>query len=225
MRSQTGARRAGGATVISVGAVSAASPRRPLAQVGAAATALLVLVAGLLAGTGWLYVFRGLHWLAIGPRLGDALPLLQLAAADGQPLARVIVAWAIAGAIAGVALVELSASRRAAAGLVVGLVVLLVAAQASSALARNLNFSDLLFSHGPGLGPLVEAMVFAAGCALPRRLHREDRVASTRGPRRSLVSLVSGLGDRDLSGGENGNAGEDDGDRHQVRRGRAGARP
>src|ERR1700722_12160230 len=102
MRGQTGTRR--GATVTSAGALSAAPPRRPLAQLGASARTLLILVTGLLAGTGWLYLVRGLHWLAIGPRIGDALPLLQLAAADGQPLARGLVASALAGAVTGGAL-------------------------------------------------------------------------------------------------------------------------
>ena len=198
-------------------------PRR-LVRTGGAAAAALILVAGLLAGTGWLYVLRGLHWLIIGPRIGDSLPLLQLAAADGQPLVRVVLAWALAGVLAGVALVELAPGRRAAAGLAVGLVVLLVASQASYALTRNLGFSTVLFSRGPGLGPVLEALVFAIGCALPRPLSRRQRT----GPgvrRRSLVSLVSGLDDRRLRAGEDGNAGQDDGDRHHVRRDRAGARP
>lgn len=198
--------------------------RRPLVQAGGAAAAALILVAGLLAGTGWLYVFRGLHWLTIGPRIADSLPLLQLAAADGQPLGRVALAWVLAGALAGVALVELSPSRRAAAGLAVGLVVLLVASQASYALARNLSFSNVLFSHGPGLGPVLEAVAFAIGCALPRFMSRGER-APPWAPRRSLVPLISGLGDRRLRGRQDGDAGQDDGDRHPVRRGNAGARP
>ncbi len=198
--------------------------QRPLVRAGGAAAAALILVAGLLAGTGWLYVFRGLHWLTIGPRIADSLPLLQLAAADGQPLGRVALAWLLAGALAGVALVELSASRRAAAGLAVGIVVLLVASQASYALARNLSFSSVLFSRRPGLGPVLEAVAFAIGCALPRFMSRGERT----GPwaaRRSLVSLISGLDDRRLRGRQDGDAGQDDGDRHPVHRGKAGARP
>ena len=37
---------------------------------------------------GLLYGFRGLGWFSRGPRIGDALPLLQLAGFDGQPFGR-----------------------------------------------------------------------------------------------------------------------------------------
>jgi hypothetical protein len=42
------------------------------------------------ASVGLLYHLRHLRWLAIGPRIPDSLPLLQLAGFDGQPLARVL---------------------------------------------------------------------------------------------------------------------------------------
>ena len=58
---------------------------------------MLGVLVGLLAGYGWLYVLRGLGWLGAGPAVGDALPLLQLAGFDGQPLLRVVVAWLLAG--------------------------------------------------------------------------------------------------------------------------------
>ena len=45
-----------------------------------------------LVGAGLLYGLRGLGWLAAGPMIRDALPLLQLPGFDGQPLARVLVA-------------------------------------------------------------------------------------------------------------------------------------
>ena len=73
---------------------------------------VLGVLVGLLAGFGWLYVLRGLDWLGVGPRIADALPLLQLAGFDGQPLLRVVVAWVLAGALAGV----LSARCAPAAG-------------------------------------------------------------------------------------------------------------
>jgi hypothetical protein len=50
--------------------------------------------------------------------------------------------------------------------------VLLFASQAAFALADNLRLSDVLWSHLPGLGPGVEALLFAAGCALPRPMAR-----------------------------------------------------
>jgi hypothetical protein len=167
-----------------VGAIRSAGGRRPLALAGGAGAALLVVLAGLLAGTGWLYVFRGLHWLRVGPRIGDSLPLLALASADGQPLLRVVVAWVLAGALAGMALRELAPTRRAALALVMGLVVLLAASQASYALARNLGFSDVVLSHDPGSGPVLEALAFGLGTALPRTLS---------GPLRAPAGISGGI--------------------------------
>lgn len=202
-----------------VAAVRAAGRRRPLALVGAAARTLLIVVAGLLAGTGWLYLLRGLHWLAVGPRIADCLPLLQLAAADGQPLLRVAIAWGLAGALAGVALIGLPPSRRAALALVVGLALLLLTSQASYALTRNLGFSAVLFSRGPGFGPVLEALTFALGCALPRAVNRGDGSAARRRP---LVGLAGRLHDLGLGGGQHGHGGEDDADRQQVQQRQAG---
>jgi hypothetical protein len=200
--------------------IGATRLRRPLQLAGGAAGRVVVVTAGLLAGTGWLYVLRGLHWFRVGPRVSDSLPLLQLAAADGQPLLRVLVAWLLAGLLAGVALVQTPPRRRAASALVIGLIVLLIDSQASYALARNVNFGDIALSHAPGTGPVLEAMAFALGCWLPRPSHRRERMG---GRRRSLVSLLSGFDDRVLRGREDGQAGQHDGDRHQVSDGRAGS--
>jgi hypothetical protein len=188
---------------------------------GGGAVAVVIVVAGLLAGTGWLYVLRGLHWLTLGPRVSDALPLLQLAAADGQPLARVIVAWVVAGALTGVALGELTPRRRAALALVVALAGLLLASQASYALARNSAFSSTVFSRTPGLGPVLEAFAFALGCYLPRPADRGQRP----GPRRrSLVSVISGFDDRGMGGSERRHRGQHDRDREPVHHAHAAAR-
>jgi hypothetical protein len=188
---------------------------------GGAVGGVVVVVAGLLAGTGWLYVLRGLHWLAVGPRIADALPLLQLAAADSQSLLRVLVAWVLGGAIAGVALSEVAPTRRAGMALVVGLVVLLAASQASYALARNVAFSSAVFSRSPGLGPVLEAVAFAVGCWLPRPVDRGQRPGTRR---RTFASLISGFEDRRVGGGEHRHAGEHDSDRQPVHRARGGAR-
>jgi apolipoprotein N-acyltransferase len=183
--------------------------------------AVVIVIAGLLAGTGWLYVLRGLHWLSLGPRVSDALPLLQLAAADGQPVVRVIVAWVLAGALTGVALGELRPGRRAALALLLALVGLLLASQASYALARNSAFASTVFSRTPGLGPVLEACAFALGCYLPRPAHRGQRP----GPRRrSLVSVISGLDDRGVGGGERRHPGQHDRDPQAVHHARGGAR-
>ena len=182
---------------------------------------LLIVVAGLVAGAGWLYVLRGLDWLRLGPRVADALPLLQLASADGQPLVRVIVAWVLAGALTGVALAEVTPYRRAALSLVLALVVLLLASQASYALARNTAFSATVFSRTPGLGPLLEACAFALGCYLPRPADHGPR---PRARRRSLVSAITSFDDRGVGVGEGRHAGQQDHDRQPVHHARGGAR-
>jgi hypothetical protein len=199
MASPSGTPRRGGGTLLRRG--------------GAGAIVVLIVLAGLLAGTGWLYVLRGLHWLGLGPRISDALPLLQLAASDGQPLARVIVAWLLAGALTGVALAEVAPHRRAALALVLALVVLLLASQASYALARNTAFAATVFSRTPGLGPVLEACAFALGCYLPRPADHGQRPGRRR---RSLVSVISGFDDRGVGGGERRHAGQHDRDRQPV---------
>ncbi len=189
---------------------------------GGPAASVLIVTAGLVAGTGWLYVLRGLHWLGDGPRVSDALPLLQLAASDGQPVVRVAVAWILAGALTGVALLELPPHRRLALALALGLVALLAVSQASYALARNVAFSSTVFSRTPGLGPVLEACAFAFGCWLPRPADRGQRPGTRR---RSLVSVISGFDDRGVGRRERRHDGQHDRDRQPVEhaRGHAGA--
>jgi hypothetical protein len=124
------------------------------------------LLAALLAGIGWVYALRGLDWLGGGPPIGDSLPLLQLSGRDAQPLERVVVAWLAAGLVAGIALSRLPRPRRAAAVGVIGLVLLLLAAQASFSATRNVSFGHAIFSHSPGLGPWLEAALFTVGSLL-----------------------------------------------------------
>jgi hypothetical protein len=200
-----------GRTVGTVTAIASGTMRRS----GRVAVMAVIVVAGLLAGTGWLYVLRGLHWLRLGPRVADSLPLLQLAAGDGQPLVRVLVAWVMAGAFTAVALAEVALLRRVLVVLALALVVLLLASQASYALARNVAFSSTVFSRTPGLGPVLEACAFALGCALPVVGPADRRQRPGRG-RRSFASLISGFDDRAVSGGEHGHAGQHDGDRQPV---------
>jgi hypothetical protein len=193
---------------------------RPFDAFGSAIAAVLIVLVGLLAGTGWLYVFRGLHWFGLGPRVGDSLPLLQLAGFDGQPLLRVAVAWLLAGGLAGVALIRVHPLRRSLFAGVLCLVVLLLASQGAYALARNVRLSGIVFSRSPGLGPVVEAIVFALGCLLPGSLARRQRPGTRR---RSLVTLMTGFDDRGLRGGEHRDAAQDDGDRHYVGERHSGA--
>ncbi len=174
---------------------------------------LLAVLIGLLTGFGWLYLLRHAGLLRAGPKVGDSLPLLQLAGLDSEPLPAVVAAWILAGGLTGVATVRLSPGRRALAAGLIALALLMLASQASYALTRNLRFSDVLLHRTPGTGPWLEALVFALACALPRRsvLGRAGRgrgrpVRSGRGP-------LSYLG---LRGRELRNTGQYEGNREYV---------
>jgi hypothetical protein len=142
-------------------------PSRLLAAGTGVAGALAGLVGGLVAGVGWLYLLRELGWFALGPRVGDSLPLLQLAGYDAQPLGRVVVAWLAAGLVAGLAVARMPRVRRLAVIGIPALVLLLLASQASFALARNVRLSDVVWSRHPGTGPWLEALLFSLGCLIP----------------------------------------------------------
>lgn len=97
-------------------------------------------MAAVCAGTGWVYLLRQGHDLAVGPSVNGALPLQQLAGGDAQPLMRMVVAWLPAGIAAGVALgalTRLSRPLRVAIAAVVGAVLLLVASAVSDSIAQN----------------------------------------------------------------------------------------
>lgn len=111
-------------------------------------------------------MLRGLGWLGFGPRVRDALPLLQLAGFDVQPAARVVVAWLAAGFLLALPMAWMPRGWRTLLVALLGLALLLVATQASFALTRNLNFGKVLWTRSPGAGPWVEALLLAGGCAL-----------------------------------------------------------
>jgi hypothetical protein len=195
--------------------------RRALLAASGAAGAVLILVLSLLAGVGWLYLLRSLGWFTLGPRLGDSLPLLRLAGFDGQPLVRVAVAWLLAGIVFGLALIRVDPWRRAVLGGVLGLLLLLFASQAAFALAGNLRLSAVLWDRVPGFGPWCEALLFAAGSALPRRIAKLERSRS----RVVLFRARTAVHDLLLGSRQHGNAGEDKRDRHEVDGDRGGASP
>jgi enterochelin esterase-like enzyme len=143
---------------------------------GAGAGATLAAVVAVLTGTGLLYGLRGLGWLAAGPRVADALPLLQLAGFDGQPLVRVAAAWLVAGVVLGLVLVQIKPASRVIIAGGLGLVLLLFASDASFALARNLRLSAVLAGRVPGEGAWIEAVLLAAGAALPGAVHARMRM-------------------------------------------------
>lgn len=190
------------------------------AAAGGAIGAVLVVAASLLAGYGWLYLLRGLGWFSGGPAVGDALPLLQLAGFDRQPLVRVVVAWLLAGLIAGVALVRLGPLRRVALVAPLSLLLLLLASQAAYAVARNLKLGDVVLSRHPGFGPVLEALLFTVGCAVPRSVSHLKRRSW---PSLDAVKTLGGLRHSPLGGGEHRDAAEHHGDRDQVSDNRDGA--
>jgi hypothetical protein len=171
----------------------------------------LVVIAGLVAGLGWLYVLRGLHWFSGGPRVSDALPLLQLAGFDRQPVLRVIVAWALAGLVVGYALRGMHPLARALLAAVLGCALLWLASEASFALARNYPFSEIVSHRAPRAGPWLEAFVFAAASALPGAFSRRQAR-----PRRSALVTTPPARDRHpiLGRRQRGHAPEHGGDRH-----------
>jgi hypothetical protein len=140
----------------------------------------LVLVLCVLSGLGLLYVLRNASVLAVGPPVHDSLPLLPLAGFDSQPIALLVAAWLTAGMILGVVSIPIAPLRRAIATGVFGLALLLLASDASFALARNLRFEHVLWHRAPGLGPWVEALLLAAGSALPDFIARARPGAVTR---------------------------------------------
>ncbi len=141
-------------------------------RAGQATGGILALVIAVLTGTGLLYGLRGLGAFDLGPRIPDALPLLQLAGFDGQPVLRVAVAWLAAGLVLGLPVCRIAPLRRFAVALIVSAPLVLFASDASFALAGNLRLTDVLLHRAPPLGPWIEVILLAAGCALAGRLGR-----------------------------------------------------
>jgi hypothetical protein len=97
-------------------------------------------VVSVVAGTGWLYLLRDLHFPASGPLLDGALPLQQLAGGASQPLSRMLAAWLPAGVALGVtlaALTRIPRPLRVALVAPVAAALLLVANAVSDAIAQN----------------------------------------------------------------------------------------
>jgi CubicO group peptidase (beta-lactamase class C family)/enterochelin esterase-like enzyme len=125
------------------------------------------LIVGSLGALGLLYGLRQMRWFAVGPRVSDALPLLQLAGFDAQPLARMLAAALLAGLVIGWALIRVDRGRRVVLVGVFSLLLMLLGSDASYALARNLSFDQVLLDRTPGLGPWLEAVLLTAGSAVP----------------------------------------------------------
>jgi hypothetical protein len=155
-------------------AVSASARRpvtvRPLGRaLGRVALGCLWTVAATLAGVGWLYLLRGASVLDLGPHLREALPLQRLAGQDGQPLARLVVAWLPAGVVAGAGLRALGVRRRwARAGLAAlpCLVVLMFLGAAADAVTETEAIGMHVGAQPGRLAIWVAAALVALGAAL-----------------------------------------------------------
>ena len=152
-----------------VGAVKSLSvcPKTVLLVVGESVLGAAAILACSAAVLGLLYTMRQLGWLAVGPPVPDALPLLQLAGFDAQPLARVLVATLLVGLALGVVLIRVERRRRVVLVAVFALFVMLLGSDASYALARNLRLGPILLNRSPAVGPCLEALVLALASALP----------------------------------------------------------
>jgi enterochelin esterase-like enzyme len=138
--------------------------------VGATVFACLAVAVCSLVMFGLLYKLRGVQPLATGPSVPDALPLLQLAGFDPQPMSAVVLSGLAAGAVLGTALSRASRSSRLVFVAILGSVLLILASDASYALARNLRLDEVLLNRAPGIGPWLEGLLLAAGSvAVPRR--------------------------------------------------------
>jgi D-alanyl-D-alanine carboxypeptidase len=166
-RRLVGGRAQDGSTPTPLGWRANASPRTALLGLAGSVLGAAALLVASLAALGLIYQLRQLGLFAVGPRISDSLPLLQLAGFDAQPLARVVAATLAAGLILGWALHRLDRRRRAVLVGVFALLVMLIGSDASYALARNLPFDQVLLDRAPALGPWLEAVLLTAASTVP----------------------------------------------------------
>jgi len=142
-----------------------------------AAGVLLVVLAAVAAGIGWLYALRHVHALRLGPKLTDALPLQRLAGGASQPLGRMVVAWLPAGIAAGIGIGVVSHLRRPGRALAVfisALVLVVVAAAASDALTHNEPVRRHLHEQPHRAAAWLAAGLMALGAVLTPVIGRGD---------------------------------------------------
>jgi hypothetical protein len=135
-----------------------------------AGAVVVVVIAAVAGGIGWLYALRHVGVLRVGPALANALPLQRLAGGATQPLGRVIAAWLPAGLVAGVGIGLVSAMRRPARALVVfalGLGFVVAVAAASDALTRNETVRSQLHAEPHRAAAWVAAGLMALGALVP----------------------------------------------------------
>jgi hypothetical protein len=134
-----------------------------------AGAVIVVVVAAVAAGVGWLYALRHVAFLRVGPRLTDALPLQRLAGGAAQPLGRMVAAWLPAGLVAGVGIGLVSHLRRparAVAVFVLTLALVLAVSAASDALTHNEPIRSHLHQQPHRAAAWVAAGLMALGAVL-----------------------------------------------------------
>jgi hypothetical protein len=141
-----------------------------------------VIVLAIFAGTGWLYLLRGLGGLAVGPHIAGALPLQQLAGDADQPLLRVVLAWLPAGIVAGVALAKLTrlgVLARTGLVFVVSAALLVLAGATSDAVSISDPFATHLGPQAGRTGTWVAVALMVIGSLLVAapRAEREERAS------------------------------------------------
>ena len=155
----------------------ALSMRAVACHTARAAGVLLVVIAAVAAGIGWLYALRHVHELRMGPKLTDALPLQRLAGGASQPLGRMVVAWLPAGIAAGIGIGLMSHLRRPGRALAVfisALVLVVVAAAASDALTHNEPVRRHLHEQPHRAAAWLAAGLMALGAVLTPVIGRGD---------------------------------------------------
>jgi hypothetical protein len=133
------------------------------------------------AGVGWLYLIREAGILVLGPRVRGALPLEQLARADGQALARLLLAWIPAGIAGGLVVAARTRLGAAAQVAVIAWLLLFVAGALSDAVADSTPVADHLGDQLTRPGTLVAVGLIAAGALLVPPTARRGRAAGAAG--------------------------------------------
>lgn len=130
--------------------------------------ALLGLIAPV-AGVGLLYLLRNGGVAHVGPNAAGALPLEQLDGTDGQPLARMALAWLPVGLVSGALICAFARSSwRLALGVMVVFAGLLIemSAAASDAIANNERVVDHLGTPLGAAGTWVSLVLLLIGAVV-----------------------------------------------------------
>jgi hypothetical protein len=160
---------------------------------------IVIALAGVIAGVGWLYILRQFDPLGHGPLVDGALPLQQLAGGDAQPLARLLVAWIPVGLGTGLALARATRLGRVARLVVVAIVALAalwLAGAAADAITVNQRFTAHFWEQQARTGIWLGTALLSLAAALPRTAGRRDSAAGTEGAHRHalpnpLISVAS----------------------------------